>query len=335
MELTGNTKRRVLLWSLLLVIAPMVAFPARLGTELARVSLITAFYEIVFYGIVLFCFNRRATLLQLLQASGGCFVYRIGMGTLFGVMIAAAYGINLRLAVTSGLSSYLPAIILHVVATPFILKPALMQLLPKGKEERRMRHEDRQVLSSQFPTTSSGIRSAARAAVPSPIVEETAVPETIGAHRSPYMPTESEPSPTHTGDVNGFDRATKYVGEHGSVSLVCVVDREGLLVSHFRRGDIVAEDWAPFALMLVQGNETILKRCDVGRPDRIDVALGNTRLIVVQVQEFFLMVVADRQSDDLLNIRFNQAADLIGKFISERYGRQIPTGVEKAYVSST
>ena len=335
MELTGIIRRRILLISLLLLIVPMVAFPARLGTQLARTSLINVFFEMVVYAVVVFLFNRRASLIQLLQASGACLVYRFGMGAILGVLIAAVYGIEIRVAVTFGMASYLPAIILHIFSTPFVLRPALLQLLPTDSKERLVQRG----ISASVPGKSGGVAasvSPSRGTVPqtdrvagigSPVENrELGLPDTTAENAHPSLPA---------GDINGFDRAVRYIGEHGSVSLACVIDHEGLLVSNFKRGEVVPEDWAPLALLLVDGSTNVLQRRDLECPDRIDITCMEKRITVARKHAFTLMVVAEQQSDNLLNIRINQAIDIIDRFVTERYGQQTRADLEKTYASST
>jgi len=335
MELTGIIRRRILLISLLLLIVPMVAFPARLGTQLARTSLVNVFVEMLFYAVAVFLFNRRASLIQLLQASGACLVYRFGIGAIFGVLIAAVYGIEVRVAVTFGMASYLPAIVLHIISTPFVLRPVLLQLLPADRKKRFVQRGT----SASVSTESGGVSAAAspnRGTVPqtdrvagigSPVENrELGLPDLTAENTLPSFPT---------GDINGFDRAVRYIGEHGSVSLACVVDHEGLLVSNFKRGEVVPEDWAPMALLFVDGNTSVLQRRDLECPDRIDITYMERKITVAREQGFTLMVVAEQQSDNLLNIRINQAIDIVGRFVTERYGQQTRANVEKTHVSST
>ena len=119
------------------------------------------------------------------------------------------------------------------------------------------------------------------------------------------------------------------------MSLACVVDHEGLLVSSFKRGEVEPEDWAPMALLFIEGNAMVLKRSDLECPDRIDITCMEKRITVARKHAFTLMVVAEQQSDNLLNIRINQAIDIIDRFVTERYGQQTRADLEKTYASST
>ncbi|HKK21787.1 MAG TPA: hypothetical protein VJ983_09970, partial [candidate division Zixibacteria bacterium] len=74
--MNGRIARQILLFSLLVLIIPMILFPERLGTTLAKASLVYVLFELVYYGIVSFILNRHASLVQLAQAAGLCIVYR-------------------------------------------------------------------------------------------------------------------------------------------------------------------------------------------------------------------------------------------------------------------
>ena len=57
--------------------------------------------------------------------------------------------------------------------------------------------------------------------------------------------------------------------------------------------------------------------------------------MVAREESFSLMVIAERQIDDFLNIRINQALEIIGKYVAERYSRKLFVNVERTYVPST
>jgi len=335
MEVTGIIRRRILLISLLLLIAPMVAFPAQFGTQLARTSLINVFFEMAFYAVVVFLFNRRASLIQLLQASGACLVYRFGIGAIFGILISAGYGIEVRVAVTFGMASYVPAILLHILSTPFVIRPVLLQLLPDDRKERLVPRRTPDTVSSESERVAASVSLGKKTVAQTDRIKGIGSPIENRELGLPNSTAEDTLPGSQTGDINGFDRAVRYIGEHGSVSLACVVDHEGLLVSSFKRGEVEPEDWAPMALLFIEGNAMVLKRSDLECPDRIEIIFMERRITVAREQGFALMVIAEQQSDNLLNIRINQAIDIVGRFVTERYGQQSRANVEKTYVSST
>lgn len=328
MEVTARVGRQILLLSMLILIPPMLLFPERLGMGLARASLINAMYELVYYGVIIFIFSRRSTLIQVAQAAGVCLIYRLLMGAVLGLLIAMMYSMNLTVALTLGMSSYLPAILLHIAVTPFILKPVVSTLLPDRTDRFRQQEPAPFVATDQTRTSISASedkRASGHRLVNQPEYNRFDMEETH-SHRSP------------TGglaEVNGFDRATRYIGEDGSVQLAAVVDHEGLLLGHFKRGPINPEDWVPFSLVFSDVNRQLLNQIKLQAPEKIDLLLQDKRIVVAHEVSFILMVITQRQSDDVLSIRINQALEIVKKYMTDRYGRKQSVNVEKVYASST
>ena len=330
MELTKRTGIRMAALAVVVLLLPLLVFPRQFGTELARGSLVNAIYELVFYGVVLFLANRRVTLIQLLEASGVCLIFRLLMGTLFGLLIALLYSMNLSISLQLGLSSYLPAILFHILVMPFLAWPILSPLLKYRPKRRAVRPEAAENRSLETSGTSIAI-SKERG-----VVSEAETPQSsLAAERA----KPSEPAPaTDTGSgvpssgANGFDRAIYYIGEHSSVHMAAVVDNEGLLISQFVRGDVDPEAWAPLAELLMASNEQVLHRVTTGLPEKIDLLVGGYRVVASRRGWYNLIVVAERQTDDFLNIRINQGLEVIRRYVEERYNKAEPTRSEKTYV---
>ena len=163
MDISGRVARQIVLFSLLVLIAPMVLFPDRLGLGLAEASLFYAVYELVYYGVVTLLLFRHATAFKLVQVASLCLVYRLVLGALFGFLIAVAYTMSLSVALTLGMSSYLPAILLQIAATPFILKPLATELIPVRKSATKA---DRRETLPEFATGAAPAPSAGRQGPP-------------------------------------------------------------------------------------------------------------------------------------------------------------------------
>ena len=326
--MTGRLVRQISLTSLLVLIAPMVLFPDLLGTGLAKASVGNAFYEVVYYAVVTFFLYRRASLRRIVQAAGLCLVYRLLLGALFGLLITAMYSMNLAVSLSLGLASYLPAMLLHIAVTPFILKPAIAQFAvsPKGRPRPPEEPIPADVPEHGQMIAAVSVEPAARRPAPTGAPEPRA---RLSRESHAGFPLSPEPA-----EANGFDRAVRYVGEDGSVQLAVVVDDEGLLLGQFERGQSHADDWAPFALLFCDANGAALRRAGWGSPDKIDLVVKDTRIIVAREDSWCLMVVAQRHGDDLLNIRINQGVEIIRKYIARRYGQKLSVKTEKTYVSS-
>lgn len=321
MQLSSRIIRQILLLSMLLIIVPMIVFPELLGTSLTRASWVAIGWELVFYGVVAFAFNRKANLWHLLQAGGICLAYRLAVGTLFGLAIAFVYSMNPRVSLTFGLFSYLPGMMAQILATPFILRP-LLQHWPKPE-----RSFTRPPAEAPKTTTDAGLTSIV-------LTKEKVAP----VEPRPFVKKERSKAddvlkaavlPDASASIgNGFDQATSYIGEAGSVLMAAVVDRDGLLLGHFKRGDNDPEDLAPFALLFLNGNRDTLNRLSLDHPEKINISLKDHKLVLAYADEFALMVLAERQMDDILNIRINQSVEMIKKYMSNRYSSSLFENVE-------
>jgi hypothetical protein len=330
MEITGQFVRRIVVFAFAVLVIPIAVFPEQLGLQLVHFAAVYLFYELVYYGLVSYLFKRQGSLVQLAQAAGICLVFRLAIGALFGAVIAALYGMKMSVSLALGMSSYLPALLFHVAATPFVLKPLLEQFTQSAPRRR--------VVITPLATepsppvdhsdSESGVRDYA-------LSERE--PKARAAYANEYS-AEERPSQSATplgSDINGFERAVRYIGEHGSVFLAAVVDHEGLLMASFRRGDMVPEDWAPLALLFYDSNRRVLARNGLSDPDRVDLRLSDKRVVTAKQNKYSLMVVADRHSDDVLNIRISQGLEIISKHATERYASMHDGNAERIYVSGT
>lgn len=332
MEANGQTSRSVLLFSLVVMILPLVAFPARFGTELARASLVNALYELAYYGLVVWLFHRQASLWKVIEGAGVCLIYRLIVGAVFGLLVAAMYTMGVGVALSLGLSGYLPAILIQVALAPFILKPVVASLIAPEESVRRNVRRPRSLEAGETGRTSiaiskqRGVVTQDTALEPTPPTEPDMVTgESFGADTG-GLKTGS--------DLNGFDKAVGYIGEHGSVKLAIVVDDEGLLLANFMRGQTEAEVIAPQALRFLEGSREFLDRCNLDGLEKLDLLLDADRLVVAVSDGYCLVVLSERHDDDLLSIRINQGIDMINRFVAERYGDKLNSNAERIHVSS-
>lgn len=321
MTVSPKDNRLMLLISSVLIVIPMVIFPAKLGTELSSGSFVYAIFEILYYGIIFFILRPASNLFQLFQGASFTFLCRIVIGSVFGLLVSVMYDVGFTAALTLGVSKYLPAIILHVAFAPIITKPLYYAILGEASGDELYRDKKRRAaLQSQTaPTATSQIIVKPNAVIPREVSAE-------------------EPQATVMVEkgADGFARAVKYIGEHHSVKLATVVDYEGLTMSSFSRNDVDVEEWAPLALLFNEANTKVLNRfSDVTGPERLDITFGQDRLYAIKVSQFTLLVLSDREDDDLLGIRLAQGSDIISKYVSERYDKLMSANPEEKYVSST
>jgi len=318
-----QNKRVVVLFSLILVVIPMVIFPNRLGLPLMSGSAIFMLFEVAFYGLVLFLFRRDASLLTLTMGAALLLVYRMVLGAVFGMTIIVMYGLAGGVAFSLGMAKYLPAVLLHVFATPFVMRPVIMRMADNISSDS----------GSARPATtgSGGNRVKPSQAVPSLSRVQERVAATPIRGRRP-----DRPQPARIEDESQFEKAVMYLGESASVQMALLVDEEGLPLARFSRCDEDYELWAPLAIILEGYNSQVLNRYrQGGNPEKIDITTRQSRILVRRIEHVVLVVLAERDADDTVLIRIAQAADMIRKYMSERYNPALFARVEERYVSST
>jgi hypothetical protein len=175
---------------------------------------------------------------------------------------------------------------------------------------------------------------AARYDEPAQIQTPYKEPKPAPSFERKIVESKQELAPGH--ENNGFERAVKYLGEHHAVQLAAVVDNEGLTMASYHRGLFSSDDWAPLSLLFQSANEKILGRNTGGcTPDRLDIGFGHNKIAIVKSANFNLLVISNRDEDELLGIRISQAAEMIKKYTSERYGKLLSPVTEEKYVSNT
>ncbi|MCX6827018.1 MAG: hypothetical protein NTV06_07120 [candidate division Zixibacteria bacterium] len=285
-------------------------------------SFIYSMVEIMYYAGILILLYPKATPMKLLQGVGFTFLYRIALGTVLGAVISLLYQIDFSISLTLGISRYLPAVILQILTVPFIIRPIYLSII---NEETHRRNNYMKDYARNHQTA---------------IAEK----EEYGV---PYLPRTERRSPSgldHVAEskielgmglgLNGFERAVRYLGEHHAVLIAATVDREGLLLSSFKRNNFEPKKWAPLSLLFQQANEKILRRNEEGGPDRLELSFGKMKLVIVKVSQFNLLILSNREEDDLLGIRILHAVDMIRKYASERYGQLWSSSPEEKYVSN-
>ncbi|MFH1374674.1 MAG: hypothetical protein ABII79_12840 [bacterium] len=327
MELTARIVRQTLLISLTILMAPLLLFPDRLGTGLAGVALMNGVFELTFYAVVSYLLFRHATLGKIVQISLLCLGFRLLLGVFFGMFVAAMYSMNLAISIKLGLAAYLPAVLLHIAVTPLVLKPISRQLVPSVTRRRTAPESP-----APAETTDTNMTTMSATGKGAPVRLETNNTPADVVRASAETRSGITPATENTDD--GFDRAVRYIGEDGSVRLAAVVDQEGLLLGCFVRGDLLADDWAPLALVISEAGQTALKRTGQDSLERIDMLLKEDRIVVARQPSWSLLVISQRQTNDTLNIRINQGLEIIRKYMAQRYSHELSVSPERTYVSS-
>ncbi len=333
MTISSKTSTSLVVTSFLLLAIPLLVFPTQFGLPLAKGSVLTVLLEAVYYIVMTLLVSRETTFGKAASTAGVCLLYRYSLGVLFGCGVALFFSVGWSSAMQIGVFSYLPAVLLQTIAAPFVIRP----LFATARSERRpARPEPREYPVRE--SASTGLTSISVSREKGVYTEsQTLRIQPEAEARRQYVQTHEPGGNVAPGELNGFERATRYIGEHGSVYLAAVVDNEGLLLSNFKRGSIESEDWAPLALLFFDANRRVLNRAtrSLGTPDKLDVMLKETRILLAREAMFSLMVVAERHSDESLQIRFNQAMEMVRRYVAERFGSTQESNAERIHVSDT
>ena len=323
METSGRIARQTLLFSLLVLIVSMLIFPRKYGTELVEAPLVYVFYELVFYGIMVYLLNRYLSPGQLLLSVGMCLIYRFAMAAALGLLIVVMYEWQIKLALLAGMGGYLPAMLLHIAVTPLILRSVTKRMYYVPTSQRLVMPD-----SPSDPGDVSGPTSIS-------VSKEKGFSTTTSRPAPPSQKRESKESASSTtgpSEGDGFERACRYIGEDGSVLMVAVVDKEGLLLGNFARRGVEPENWSPFALVIKDNNRHVSSRLGCEEIEKVDMLFADKRVSIACEKSYNLMVVSERATDDVLNIRINQGLEMIRRYVAERYSEKLIGNSEKAYV---
>lgn len=329
MEIDGRIIRQMILYSLIVLIVPMILFPILLGSDIMKSSLMKASFafamvEFVFYGFCVYFFNKETNLTKLLLNAALCVVGRYFLGAVLGLLIAAMYAMSVGIALSFGTVSFWPAVALHVLATPFILKPLFMV----QQNEHKLTSQSSQPLQVSTPekTPTTGTSSFVASA------------ETPQKKQPPQVKTDysdfhaRKPKQTKSQYEDGFLKAVNYIAENGAVLMAAVIDNEGLLLSSYQRAMYEAENVAPLVLPIIEQNKITLHKMKLTEPEKTDLAFENQRLVIATEKYYTLVIIAERSMDDVLNIRINQALEMIRIYIAERYSEKLIGNAERIYV---
>lgn len=339
-----------LLLAVLMILVPLGIFPEKLGTPLlhppnqtGQWGLFTGLLlgELVLYGLMLFLLDRTRSIGQLLGGAGLSFLTRLAAGALTGLALSMTFSLAISSSLILALLSFIPAFLSQIVLAPLAVHQILPVSANRGRAEAK--REYRKPRDFAHDSDDAGDRAARMAALrvdrptiklssagsAAPIATMTVADEPTPRPYRPALQAATRPQ----SETNGFERAVRYIGEHGSVFLAVAVDREGLPLAGFARGGAVIDDWAPFALVYFNAVAPALSRTALGGLEKADFLLREKRIIASQVDFCTLLVIAERQSDDILHIRINQGMEIISRFIQERYPQVAGATVENAYVS--
>ena len=298
MIVKGPEFKKAMLLGLVLAVAPSFYFPYAFGWKGALAgSAVLFLLEFGFYGVMFYLFWRRAEISRILSAAAAALAFRLGLGVLFAMLLATLFGLGAGEALSAGLYRYLPAALPHVFLVPFILRSAF--------DLRRQRR-----------------------VAPSPRKVETIPAEKRGAGSAESAPW------TPSGDqFPDFNSAVEHIAAYSTVRLARLVDHEGLAVARAGRPHADSDLWSPITNLLFDAIRRELRRTPDTVVNRFELTQTDQRIVMVHVAPFYLTVLFDSTTDELVNVRIAQATEMIKRYAEHKYPKVARrAATEVAYV---
>lgn len=309
MTLNAPELKKAMLLGLVAAVVPLFYYPNSFGWQGATAgSAIYLILELCYYVLVFYGFNRRADSASHMLAAGLTFGIRTTIGVVFGLMLAGNQGMSAVSGLSSGLFSYLPFVIPMALMMPFLMRSAF-----EFKATRSPRTKN--PYSSSRPVSSDPERTPAIATQATPVVTEKSAWKGGGS------------------GIPDFGAAVEHVASYSTVELALIVDDEGLCVAKACRPSSDSEMWAPVVNLVYQSIQAELVRTGSTSMKRFELTLATQKLVVERVETFYLAVLFDQVTDELVNVRIAQAIDMIKKYYKQKYSNEESTEVtEVAYV---
>jgi len=314
MQVQPQEIRHTALLFLIIAIVPLIFYPNDLGLELDSSMVLYILVELIYFGLIVYLFMDSPPARIAITASFMCLGFRICAGLCFAILLFLITGVNVGEAFSGGMWLYKPAIMLHTLTTPFILLSLFRTYFNvKEKEE--------------------GAKFAYSPASPAQTEEERIPtrPE-IATHRQHTQPViigaAKDVEPVEK-SLKDFDSAVRHVFELSAVKFCVLFDNDGLPVA-FAGDDIALRDiWAPIGRLIGEQIQQNLARVGDLVLEGFHLELDAYRLHLASVCEMWLLVGADRQSEELEKVRMGQAVEMIKRIYHQKYMEAEPRQVRE------
>ncbi|OGC76285.1 MAG: hypothetical protein A2145_01995 [candidate division Zixibacteria bacterium RBG_16_40_9] len=293
--------RTVILWGLFLILVPLFFYPYSQKWQLPVSWITVLIFEMIFYFAVWF-FTNPGNWGRSLANTFWSLCFRFSEATLFGILLWVMFSLNLGLSFKQGFAYFLPAVVLHVLTAPFLLKPLL--------KPARVIHRP--------PAEFTKDR----------LIE---VDKIVAEKSDPVFHKEKgwEISESYLEEILGS--LTNYPGVDASL----LVDQEGLVIAKNCKNNFDWESWAPLPLILELSTCQALSRIREKNIMRMDIFSNSFWISIHKVYSFSLITVSEKSTDEILNVRIEKVCERIKKYLNERYHLENLKVQEEKYVSNT
>lgn len=298
--------RGILLISLFIMVVPLIFFPKNFGLKLDW-SLYSLFaFELGWYMSIFFVMFSKASAPKVFIFAMLTLGYRIGLGIGFSILLLVMFSLPLS-SLRLGIYQYMPAFLLQALMSPFALKSAFETSMRRTRRAKR---------------TPMQFERGVREPLPSSFTPEISNEELDGKRS---ISSQKEIKVVGKGSL---ENVLHYLREYAGVKVAVLVDQEGLVVAEDSSSGFDPEKVSSFARHLKETNDQILQKMGEKASERIGIYTRDLWICLNQIGEFTLVVVSDRQTDELLSVRISQSTGMIKKFLAERYQQNILKVVE-------
>ncbi len=300
MQIQAREIRHSVLLFFILAILPMIFFPSDLGLKFDTSVILYILAELLYFGLVVSLFLDVRRPKAIISASIVCLVFRLSAGIAFAILLVMMSGVKPGAALGAGLWSYKPAILLQTLTAPFILLSFFRLLFDAGRQKSVGRF-------TIVPLSATEDESTARQ---EPIRRPAAQSTIIG------RPVQPEFADVHAGD---FGDAVQYVFDLSAVKFCVLFDAEGLPVAYAGVEPALRDIWAPIGYLLSEQIQSSVARAGDLVLERFHLTLDAYRMHVSSVCDMWLLVGADRNSEELEKVRIGQAVEMIKRIYHQKY----------------
>ncbi len=298
--------RGVLLVSLFIMVVPLIFFPKYFGLKLEWTFFSLFAFELGWYMLILFIIFSRASALKVFLFAVLTLGYRIGLGMGFGILLLVMFSLPLSSSLRLGLYQYVPAFFLQALMAPFALKSIFETFMRGTKRVKRAPMQFQPRIEEPPPSSIHEISKEK-------------------SDRKKSIPSQKEIKVVGKGSLESI---LHYLREYAGVKVAVLVDHEGLVVAEDSSSDFDPEKISSLAQHLKQTNDQILQKMGEKASERLGIYTEDLWICLNQIGNFTLVVVSDRQTDELLSVRILQSTGMIKKFLAERYQQNILKVVE-------
>ena len=292
----------VVLYSLVMILIPLIVYgfyPESFPFSVSAKRIYVVFLlEFVWYNIMLLFMLRLASAPLVLFGAFVCLLYRLSIGVTFGLISGISGNASLISNINNGIGFYTPALLLQVILTPFILRKMFSKMVLRDMRKKKILYE--------APKREMNLLAGKEQTDLSDVEQEIENKERETNLTSPL----------------------RYVKEYTGVEGVLLIDSEGLIVAKQTNADLNEEQLAPFMLGLEEANNRALERIDEKRASRIELYTPGRWINLTRIFNLVMVTVANRYTDELLNVRIAQAAEMIRKYMTKKYTQEVLSEVE-------